>query len=694
MRFNWRPKSPAFIDFETQSECDLEKATASQYAKHPTTRVLTCVVKVGAEIHEIGPYLDGHGRELLSRIARDHTLVAHNAPFDESIWRAAGLPEAEWFDTLPCARAAGYPGKLDDLGLIITGEGKDHNGSRLIDLLCKVRNGKVPVVGPAHRLLMDYNVRDVELLEAVYERVKGFGEPDVMTVDRRINERGIPIDRGYAEALLEAFREGERVNAEVFAAKTGNVNPRSTKQMKEWLEKQGFLMDSINKPAYAELLSDPDKFYMGEDDDPSAALVGVQEVMELRRELARVGKSKMETALSLLEEDGRVRDQLVYYGAGPGRWSSRRLQVHNFPATTSGHIHVLGVEPTYANVMCVVEEVRERAARGEIHLDKPVAVADVMNTMVRHMIRAEWMNVADYAAVEARCLAWISGEERLLSVYQDPTQSVYLDMGERVFGRRLSKKDDPHEYSVAKALVLASGYGMSGSKFRITCKLRDVSTAELDRIGITPEQAVKIYRESYPGVPKLWHDFSVGCKEVVKGGGDRVVGRCLLTMVGGDLHMVLPSGRPIVYRDAAVEMVVPAYCKLYNMPEVAVPTVTYLSPKYGGKHRTFLYGGKSTENACQGICRDVMAVALVEFERAGLDPFLHVHDDAATESGPERHEEHMEIMSAPPTWAPGFPVLVEGYSGPVWTKTPKGYRETVYMCGRKVSDSHSRSLAG
>jgi len=45
-----------------------------------------------------------------------------------------------------------------------------------------------------------------------------------------------------------------------------------------------------------------------------------------------------------------------------------------------------------------------------------------------------------------------------------------------------------------------------------------------------------------------------------------------------------------------------------------------------------------------------------------------VHDEVVLEAPPEKLREFLSIMSSPPAWASGFPILAEGYSGPVWTK--------------------------
>ena len=110
-----------------------------------------------------------------------------------------------------------------------------------------------------------------------------------------------------------------------------------------------------------------------------------------------------------------------------------------------------------------------------------------------------------------------------------------------------------------------------------------------------------------------------------------------------------------------------------------VPTVVFDHPHgYEG----YLYGGRTFENICQATCRDLLAHSLVKMERDELRPCLHVHDAPICETG--RLVDMATIMSTPPTWAEGFPVLVEGYHGPYWTKRPVGFESIKALNGRII----------
>jgi DNA polymerase bacteriophage-type len=684
VKCDWRPTRLAFLDFETESQAELRDMTAHKYAVDPSTRVLTCVVKADGVVHRFGPYLDDDARQKLQSIASTHTLVAHNAAFDATVWEhTAKLGPAKWFDTLPCARAAGFPGKLDDLGRIITGQGKDANGKRLVEMLCVIKGRKPPAIGPAHGLLMEYCVRDVELLEQIYERVAPFGEPDVMTADRAINDRGVPIDRKLLRRLIDLYKVNTERMGDEFDRIAG-VNPRSVKQVKEWMREKGFtvpmvesrdkgLHESLNKTAFKKFMDNPDQYFIG-DGDEDAAISMMVEALDTRREVVRVGKGKADACMLALDDDDRIRDQFVYYGAQKtGRWAGRAFQMQNMPTTMAvKDIDIMALQEEGADWDRLDQVARQfTAVNAEKDLPK-IGVTDILNAMLRHLVKADNFLVADYNGVEARCVAYVSGCGRMLDMYSR-NESVYLDMARTVFNRPITKNDS-QEYSVGKNLVLGCIYGMSGTKFAAIATSRNIQTAALASMGITIADTVKIFRKTYPELPAVWKAYHEALHDAVKGVSTEA-GRCFFGMVGSDLHIVLPSGRPLVYRNSRIEMRVPGYCALYGMPETPVPTVVHDSARMNSND--YMYGSKACENICQAICRDFLAQKLVDLEQAGFPVVLHVHDEIGAEAPHSRFKEYVEIMSCPPSWAADFPLMVEGYSGPLWTKQTKvpGHRK-------------------
>lgn len=626
MKLDWRPTRPAFIDFETWSPVPLK--SRKRYVDRCV--ILCSALRVDGVTH-VDP-----DRELLERVARDRTLVAHNAPFDAAVWDSLSLPPATWCNTLPMARAAGLPGKLDRLGLVLESAGKDVKGKQVLDLFVKSKILPPPHL-PIYDILRAYCARDVELLETVYENVKTFGEPDVMSADHAINERGVPIDREYLQALHDVM---ERNTEEADERVRKHFNPKSPKQVKEWLIKQGYDVASCAAEVLKEITFDED----------------TEEVMSDRAEVMRVGLGKAREGLASLDDDGFLRDQFAYWASLPGRWASYGLQLHNMPKSVGYDCRHVRMD--WDSVSALAEQYECR-------------ISDVTNGALRHCVRSPDMLVADFAAVEPRMLAWLCGDDEMLAVYGDPKRNAYFEMGRKVFNRPITKADEL-EYFISKQLVIACGYGASGWKFQLSCKKFGY---DLKR-GYC-EDLVRTFRKTSPGMTGLWRAYGDAAMNAVKQGHDTEVGRVGFRVEGSSLVIRLPSGRDVYYRNARVERTVPVYKVIYSMPLTPEDTVVYDHPMFG---RRELYGGKITENVDQGACRDLLAYVLVELETQGFEPFMHAHDEAAALRG--SFSDFMRVCSTPPSWCPDFPLMAEGYQGPMWAKDASGWMNAKYLRGK------------
>jgi DNA polymerase len=86
--------------------------------------------------------------------------------------------------------------------------------------------------------------------------------------------------------------------------------------------------------------------------------------------------------------------------------------------------------------------------------------------------------------------------------------------------------------------------------------------------------------------------------------------------------------------------------------------------------RQYGYGGKWCENAVQGLCRDLLAGAMLRLEAKGYPVVLSVHDEAISEVplGHGSIKEYEAIMSEQPGWALDFPITAEGNRGVRYSK--------------------------
>src|SRR5262245_55450646 len=183
-------------------------------------------------------------------------------------------------------------------------------------------------------------MRDVEILEQLYDNVSGYVEPRIMEVDRVVNDRGIPIDTKRVATLEELFEKHSKRAGEEFSELTGSINPGSHKQVQKYLESMGFALvnkntgkKSIGTHVCREFFAKPEDFYTGdvEGDEEAqrtqAAAAEVRHALELRREIVRAGGGKLKAARAVTDSDGRGREQMAYWKAHTGRWAGRALQV-------------------------------------------------------------------------------------------------------------------------------------------------------------------------------------------------------------------------------------------------------------------------------------------------------------------------------------------------------------------------------
>lgn len=663
IRWDWNPRSPVcFVDLETQSAVDLKKHGNWPYVTDDSTRLLSAVFKLPGSkpITWVPRPLPGltfpnlvTGEEIPNEIRElmaTHVWVAHNAEgFDALVWaRLFQWDQPRWRDTQPMARAMGLPGSLDKLSRWFGGAGKSDAGSRAMKLLTKPG-----VVGtlPLWNKMLQYNVDDVNMLETIYDQVKPVLKYHAryLAAHSIINDRGVRVDAALTNQLTKLWVDSKYKSQDDIAELTGGElteeNIRSNTTMHKWLKKHGFELTSLRREEVEAFLADPGEL---PEDTNVEHLALVAEVLRLRSHVTRIGEAKLARLLSSIV-DGRLRYWAVYHGAATGRYSSRGVQMHNLPRGNSD----LDVESMLATL----------AAGETVDLGDDQALT--LNTLTRSCFIAdpgEDLLISDYAAIEARCLAWMSDETRMLDQYHNK-EDLYLDMASKLFGRQVTKADKSERH-IGKQIILGAGYGMSGDRFDVYCRLAKV---DLAKHNLTGAACIKAYRDGYPAVPKLWKAMEQAAMDCVKGRGDQVAGRCRFMMRDSALVVVLPSGREIYYQRAQVVKRIPHWAILKRMSVAPRDTLVYMHPQ--GFEKT-LYGALIVENCDQAICSDLLREAQLRYEKAGLKTVVHVHDELVATGSPDDIHKAVRIMAKAPRWAAGFPISVEGFNCPRYVKVP------------------------
>lgn len=648
-----------FLDLETFCSVNLKKAGLYPYVESPDFEVMLVAYAWNDEpvrlIDLVSKMTDDkydavwdEMADVIAGLLDPNTLkIAHNNAFERTaLGKHAGyyLPPEEWTDTMVLAAMNGLPMSLDAAGAALQIEyQKIKEGTTLINYFCKpckptIANGGRTRNLPEHapdkwQRFGEYNIRDVEAMRQIYRRLQDFPVTDferrVWCLDTRINERGVLVDTELAQAAIDVDEAFTTEHSAEMRQLTGLENPNSVAQLKDWLATVGLPCESLNKAALVDLKK--------EAIDPTT-----QRVLELRQMLGKTSTKKYEAMTSAVGKDHRVRGLLQYYGAGrTGRWAGRLVQVQNLP---QNHLD---------NIAQVRELVRSRDLETlEMVFD---SVPDVLSQLIRTAFVAKpghTFLVSDYAAIEARVIAWMAGEKWRMDVFAKGGD-IYCSSASQMFKVPVEKHGvNGHLRQKGKIAELACGYGGG---------IGALKAFGADKMGLTEEEMQDIvtqWRQASPTIPRFWRDAENAAKGALQNPGKVFTLPCGVKYRRDrdGLRCRLPSGRLLTYWGA----------RLDNDGSICFMGQNQTTRKW---EKTETWGGKLVENIVQAVARDCLAVALLRLDAAGYSITFHVHDEIIAEA-PEgsRWEDMAEIMGQPIDWAPGLLLRGDGYDTPFYMK--------------------------
>ena len=645
-------KRRLYIDTETYSSIDITKAGAFKYMEAPDFEILLLPYAWNDEPVRVLDLTDPVDREELPDIISglldpDVLKIAHNNAFERSAYRRQFghyMPPEEWDDTMILCAMNGLPMSLDAAGEALNlPQQKLKEGKLLINYFCKpckptIANGGRTRNLPHHApdkwaRFKEYAKVDVVAMREIHKRLGSFPIPawerKVWALDARINERGVQIDKELAQSAIavdEAFREE---HTEELRKLTHLDNPNSVAQLKEWLEGVGVSVDSLNKATVSDLRSTLP--------DPTT-----QRVLELRQLLGKTSTKKYEAMTAAACQDSRVRGLLQYYGAGrTGRWAGRLVQVQNLP---QNHLDRIGM---------VRELVRGRDLETlEMCFD---SVPDVLSQLIRTAFVAKEGHtflVSDYAAIEARVIAYLAGETWRMEVFAKGGD-IYCSSASQMFKVPVEKHGiNGHLRQKGKIAELACGYGGGVAALK---------AFGADKMGLTEEEMQDIvaqWRQASPMIPRFWRDTENAAKKALENPGKTTTLPCGVKYRrdGNALRCRLPSGRILSYWDARID----------SDGSISFMGQNQTTRKW---EKTDTWGGKLVENIVQAFARDCLAVALLRLDEAGYKITFHVHDEIVAEAPiGSRWEDMAEIMGRPIEWAPGLLLRGDGYETKFYMK--------------------------
>ena len=293
-----------------------------------------------------------------------------------------------------------------------------------------------------------------------------------------------------------------------------------------------------------------------------------------------------------------------------------------------------------------------------------------MTAMVNQPITGDQLiYVADSSNIEARMLAWVAGEDRLLNIFRTGGD-VYSDFASVLFGYPVNKNDHPLERFIGKVCVLGLGYGMGWRKFRDTLAAGALGGPPVYYTEEQAMNAVNTYRSMNAMIQGFWKQADQAIIDMYLGNsrtwGVLAIHKNCLVLPNG-MTLQYPGLRPV---DPSEDGTSHGGWEYWN-----------------GKFWTKIYGGKLTENIIQALARIALFTQMLSINDTFVQHdgrvVLNVHDEviavgpsfgakllgkdakgrdiwADTYGADQLFHEMLSIMRTPPAWAPDLPLDSEG----------------------------------
>lgn len=214
---------------------------------------------------------------------------------------------------------------------------------------------------------------------------------------------GIKIDRDYSNELRDMYLERlEGIEKQLDDVTGHEINPRSPKQIKEYLESKNVQVSSTNVDTLERLLRTSARSVVGE---------FVSTLLKHRREQKLF--STYVKGIRKRMYRGRVYTTYLLHGTTSGRLSSRNPNLQNI--------------------------VRDKDIRKQFTVSKP-------GNLLVH---------ADYKQAEGRVITWLAQDEYLRSIFSDPTRDLFDELSDSLYGPGNWRKE------VERVRTKAFFYGLS-----------------------------------------------------------------------------------------------------------------------------------------------------------------------------------------------------------------------------------------
>ena len=635
------------IDIETYSPLDLKTHGVYAYAAHPEFEILLFGYAFDDDPVQVVDLACGEKlpTELQNALYDPEILkTAFNASFERtclSAFLGSVTPPEQWSCTAVWARELGLPATLESVGIVLglpEEKQKLKTGKALIryfSIPCKptkangMRTRNLPQHDPERwALYKEYNIGDVVSEREIRKKLSRFpilpSEQTLWVHDQHINDRGVGVDLVFAEQAVKIDGVIKARLLDDAKDLTGLDNPKSSAQLKSWIEDTaGIEVESLNKKSIPSVRAEADH----ED---------VDRMLDIRAGLAKTSTEKYGAMLRTAGTDDRIRGLTQFYGASrTGRWAGRLVQMQNLPQNKMPDRDL--------------DIARQLVRAGD--LTTMALLFDDISGTLSQLIRTAFIPrkghrfiVADFSAIEARVIAWLSSEQWRMDVFNTHGK-IYEASAEQMFHLPAGsvKKGDPMRQK-GKIAELALGYGGSVGALKSMGAL-DMGLQESEL-----KPLVNSWRAANPAITKFWWDTDAAARRTIQTKAPTTLPFNMgFYKKGPLLKLRLPNGRELSY----------------VKPAVVEDNITYegTNQKSGNWGRIKSYGPKLVENIVQAVARDCLAEAICRLENNGFPVVFHVHDEVICEvpEGVSSAKELGALMSEPIAWASGLPLRADAY---------------------------------
>lgn len=597
----------------------MRRLTTEEYIRDKRFETIGVAVKVD---DQEARWISGTCEELKSHLMQydwaTSMVLCHNMMFDGAIlsWKFGIIPYI-YVDTLCMARAVHGVDVGGSLAFLVEKYELGKKGTEVDDAQGKYITGftlsELEQYG-------QYCINDVELTKKLFDILSvDFPMDELKLIDMTIRMYTSPVLEVDDALLMERLDEVRSEKSELLQSLMLKLECDSEEAVRKKLasNKQfaGLLVEfGVPPPMKVSKTTGKDTFALAKNDEGFIALTEHEDPFIQQLCAVRLGtkstieESRIERFISIgARNKGRLPIPLKYYGAHTGRWSgSDKVNFQNLPS----------------------RDKKKKALKNAVVAPDGYMVIN-----------------CDSSQIEARVLAWLSGQTNLVSAFASG-DDVYSLFASEVYGRQITK-ENPIERFVGKTCILGLGYGTGATKLQHTLKTTPpgvvVDEFEAKRI-------VDLYRLSNDKITDLWKDCEDALSNIFAGAKKPYyldVHRCLTVNSEG---ILLPNGCYIRYPKLTVEV------------ENGKPQFIYKSRR-GDIH---LWGGAVVENVVQALARCIVGEQMIAINDR-YPVVLTVHD-AAVCVVPEAEVDEackfiVECMSKTPDWATGLPIACEAHYG-------------------------------